>query len=183
MGSNRSTKSYIIIESSHLFRAGEKFSTQIFVCDVCKYLAREVYGFDDYHAIVLFGSTKEDQADRYTRSLERQGVEVMRMNPLQSRVDNDKSFYKPAFYIHRIMNEIPKGSEVVLVGFHNHRYEEILTKYGEGYKLHVAAFSTRTTSGDWMRIPEHWSQMCMSVTELDSRVDLIKEEFYRSKRT
>lgn len=179
----RSVKNYIIIESSHLFRAGEKFGTQFFVIDVVNYLAREVYEFQGgYHTIVLFGSTKEDQAIRYTRSLTKNGIEVIRMNPVDSRVEEGKKFYKPSLYLHKIFHEIPQDSNVVLVGFHNHRYEEILQKYGMDQTIHVAAFTTMTAQGDWMRIPEGWSELAASCRELDGYVDFIKEEYYKSKK-
>jgi hypothetical protein len=179
---NRSVKNYVVIESSHLFRAGEKFSTQFFVVDVANYLAREVYGFEGGHqTIALFGSTKEDQALKYIQSLTRHGIEVMRMNPIDSRSNNGKKFYKPLLYLHKIFHEIPLNSRVALVGFHNHRYEEILTKYQGKHEIHVSAFSTSTSRGDWMKIPEHWKRLCASCMELDSHVDLIKEEFHHSK--
>jgi hypothetical protein len=179
----RSVNNYIIIESSHLFRAGEKFGTQFFVVDIASYLSREVYHFEGpSQTIVLFGSTKEDQALRYIRSLTKNGIEVIRMNPVDSRVEEGKKFYKPTLYLHRIFHEIPAGSRVVLIGFHNHRYSEILEKYGASHEVHVAAFTTRTSKGEWMHIPENWSEMAASCKELDSYVEYFKEEYHLLKK-
>lgn len=176
-------KNYIIVESSHLFRAGEKFGTQFFVVDVAAFLAREVYKFDGpYQTIVLFGSTKEEQAVRYIRSLTKAGVEVIRMNPVDSRAEQGRKFYKPSLYLHKIFHEIPQGSNVALVGFHNHRYEEILSKYSPDHKIHVAAFATKTGKGEWMRIPEEWEGVAVTCTDLDPYADLFKEEFHKAKR-
>jgi hypothetical protein len=179
----RTVSNYIIIESSHLFRAGEKFGTQFFVVDIASYLSREVYQFEGpFQTIVLFGSTKEDQAIRYIRSLTKNDVEVIRMNPVDSRVDPGKKFYKPTLYLHKIFHEIPLGSKVVLIGFHNHRYSEILEKYSETHEIHVAAFTTRTAKGEWMQIPEDWSGLAASCKELDGYAEYFKEEYHRLKR-
>jgi hypothetical protein len=178
---DRSAKNYILIESSHLFRAGEKFGTQLFVADVASYLYK-LYGFQGpSQSIVLFGSTKEEQAIRYIRSLAKNHIEVVRMNPIESKVNSLKKYYKPVFYLHQILHEIPRGSRVILVGFHNHRYEEILVKHSANHEIHVAAFATSTTRGDLMHIPEGWSELCSSCIELDSHVDLIKEEYLSTK--
>jgi hypothetical protein len=179
---SRTVNKYIIIESSHLFRAGEKFGTQFFVIDIASYLSREVYKFEEpFQTIVLFGSTKEDQAIRYIRSLTKNGIEVIRMNPVDSRVEEGKKFYKPTLYLHRIFHEIPPGSEVVLIGFHNHRYTEILEKYAESYKIHAAAFTTKTSKGEWMFIPEEWADLTVSCLNLDSCVEYFKEEYHKQK--
>ena len=110
---NRLHKNYVIVESSHLFRAGEKYGTQFFVSDVASLLVREVYHFSEpYQVIVLFGSTKEEQALRYVKSLTKAGIEVIRMNPVNSREGG--KYYKPVLYLHRIFHEIPKGSKTNL---------------------------------------------------------------------
>lgn len=169
---------YIIIESSHLFRAGEKFSTQLFVIDVSSYLAREVYRFQATHqTMVLFGSVKKEQADKYVKSLIKQNIDVIKMDPVVSTVDKSHVYYKPIPYLQGIFSHIPRKSTVVMVGFHNHRYEEILIQYKNTYNIHVAAFSTQTAKGEYMQIPRHWDRLCCSCRDLDYHIDGIKTEF------
>src|SRR5271166_2895736 len=125
-----------LVEASHLFRAGDKYSTQFFVCDVVNFLKRSFFPDEDSHTIVLHGSTKEDQAKRYSAALERHGVRVIRMSPIPSLNGTGKHFYKPTYYIHQMMGkDIAPGSSVVLVGFHNSRYLTFLQKYHAGFNI------------------------------------------------
>ena len=132
-----------IIEASHLFRSGDKFQTQFFVVDVVNYLKRTYYNnTEDFSTIVLHGSTKDEQAERYTAALERYGVKVVRMRPIASIAGGNKVFYKPTWYLHKMMgHEIPKSSELMLVGFHNSRYLAFLQKYEKDFSFSMAAFS------------------------------------------
>lgn len=173
-----------IIESSHLFRAGSKFQTQFFVMDVVNLLNRTYFqDTADVKVYALHGSVKNEQAERYTAALERFNVKVIRMKPIASVVGADRVFYKPMFYVHHMMGTtIPKGSHVVLVGFHNPRYKEFLEKYYSDFKLSVAAFATPSKKQGIMYIPEDFKPMLEYAIPLDEHVQEIKAEFKR-KRT
>ena len=174
---------FFIIEASHLFRAGDKFKTQFFVLDVVNFLRRTHFP-GEAHTIVLHGSTKEDQAARYASALERHGVKVIRMNPIPSKSAGAKVFYKPTFYLHNMLGtDIPKGSTLVFIGFHNSRYTQFLEKYHKDYKLHIAAFATPSKRQGTMRIPKEFAPFVGSSIDLDPHADAIKAEFRRGNRT
>jgi hypothetical protein len=170
---------FYIVEASHLFRAGEKFKTQFFVMDVVNFL-RHTYFPGEAHTIVLHGSTKEDQAKRYAQALERHGVKVIRMTPIPSKSGSSRWFFKPTYYIHGMMGkEIPVGSQIVLIGFHNSRYSEFLKKYRDSYKISIAAFSTPSKHQGVMRIPAEFIPYVEQAIDLDPFTDNIKAEFRR----
>jgi hypothetical protein len=173
-----------VIEASHLFRSGAKFQTQFFVMDVVNFLRRKFFdGTEDFHVIVLHGSTKKDQAERYAAALERFDVKVIRMTPIASIVGADRVFYKPTFYLHKMMgNEIPKGSHLVLIGFHNVRYGAFLAKYHTDYRLSLAAFTTPSKKLGMMGIPKEFNPYLQHSISLDEWVPDIKAEFKRSRK-
>lgn len=152
--------------------------------DVVNFLRRTKFPDGESKTIVLHGSTKEDQAARYAGALERHGVKVVRMNPIPSKSGAEKVFYKPTFYIHAMFgNEIPLGSTVVFIGFHNSRYKEFFEKYHKDYNLHIAAFSTPSKRQGVMRIPAEFSPFMGSCIDLDSHAAAIKAEFRLHKST
>jgi hypothetical protein len=172
---------FYIIEASHLFRAGDKFKTQFFVMDVVNFL-RHTFFPGEASTIVLHGSTKEDQAQRYAQALERHGIKVIRMHPIPSKSGSDRVYYKPTYYIHAMMGkEIPVGSTIVLIGFHNARYLDFLKKYRDSYKISIAAFSTPSKHLGVMRIPAEFSSYVEQALDLDPHADAIKAEFKRGR--
>lgn len=170
-----------ILEASHLFRAGDKYHTQFFVMDVVNFLRRKVYDFSDtFQVVVLHGSVKAEQAERYSAALERFGVKVVRMKPIASIVGADRHYFKPTWYMHRMMGtEIPVGSDIMLIGFHNPRYRAFLQRYSPEYTLSMAAFTTPSRRTGWMGIPEDFSPYLKSSLNLDDFVEEIKAEFKR----
>ena len=170
---------WIIVEASHLFRSGDKFQTQFFVMDVVNYLKRKFYNdTEDFHTVVLHGSTKDEQAERYTAALERYDVKVIRMRPIASVAGANKVYYKPTWYCHKLMgHDIPKGSNVLLVGFHNPRYLTFLQKYAQDYNLSVAAFVTPSKKMGMMEIPKEFTPFLKQTINLDEHVTEIKAEF------
>lgn len=172
---------YFIVEASHLFRAGEIHASQLYVIDVVNYLARECFKSEVGGAWVLFGSTKDAQADKYTQAVEKTGVKVVRMTPIDSRITPGSKFYKPTTYLQGIVDQLPKGAEVCLVGFHNNRFEEVLTKYKGTYRLSLGAFTTKSKSHNDMRIPEHFEPLLEHMINLDDHIDGIKNEYKRTK--
>lgn len=174
---------YYIVEASHLFRAGDKFQTQFFVLDVVNFLQHEyLTAFPDAgeaKTVVLHGSVKDEQAERYSSALERHNVKVIRMKPIDSMVGG-KVYYKPTWYMHRMMGtEIPEGSHVVLIGFHNPRYLSFLEKYAHQYAISMAAFTTPSKKQGWMTIPESFTPYLVKAIDLDKYVVQIKAEFKR----
>lgn len=169
-------ETFFIVEASHLFRAGELFSAQLYVVDVVKYLAK-MFDTTSSGSWVLFGSTKELQAEKYTAAVEKSGTTVIRMTPIDSRLNIGSKFYKPATYLHEIFKELPPGSQVVLVGFHNTRFEDILLKYKTRFLISMAAFTTKSKAGMDMKIPDHFSPLLHRSICLDNHVDGIKGEF------
>jgi hypothetical protein len=176
-------KTTFVVESSHLFRSGDKFQTQFFVMDVVKFLKRKFWDdTEDVQVIVLHGSTKNEQAERYATALERFDIKVIRMQPIASLVGEGRVFYKPMFYVHRMMGtDIPKGSQVVLIGFHNSRYKAFLDKYHNDFKLSMAVFSTPSKKQGEMKIPEDFKPLLQHSISLDEYVSEIKSEFKRRK--
>lgn len=176
------TKTFVIVEASHLFRAGDKFQTQFFVIDVVKYLVRDFFPNGEHQAIVLHGSVKDEQANRYAQALERTGIKCIRMTPIDSKVGQGKSFYKPTWYLHQMMGtDIPAGSNVVLVGFHNPRYITFLQKYAKDFKLSMAAFTTPSRKNGDMTIPTEFHGLLVHTINLDAHVSEIKAEFKRKQ--
>ena len=172
----------IAIEASHLFRAGDQFQTQFFVMDVANYIKRTFFDdTDDFSVVVLHGSTKEEQGDRYASALERFAVKVIRMRPIASVTGDNRVYYKPTYYLHKMMGtDIAKGSSLVLVGFHNPRYLSFLQKYHTDYELSMAAFGTPSKQGT-MQIPEEFKTYLKHMIYLDEHVQGIKSEFKRKK--
>lgn len=170
---------YFIVEASHLFRAGEIHSTQLYVIDVVNYLSREIFHSTPDKSWVLFGSTKESQAEKYSQAVERTGVKVIRMTPIDSRITPGSKFYKPSVYIHSICEEIPPGSDVVLVGFHNTRFEDLIKKYRTRFNLSLCAFTTHSKSMNDMTIPEHFIPLLKYAIKLEDHIDGIKSEYRR----
>ncbi len=172
-----------VIEASHLFRSGDKFQTQFFVMDVVNFLKREFFdNTEDFHVVVLHGSTKDEQAERYTAALARFKVKVVRMNPIASIVGADKVYYKPTYYLHKMMgHDIPVGSHVVLIGFHNPRYLTFLQKYDKDYNFSIAAFTTPSKKQGWMQIPEEFKPFLKNSVNLDDHVGAIKAEFKKNR--
>lgn len=173
---------FYIVEASHLFRAGEIHSAQLYVVDVVNYLSREMFHSPE-KSWVLFGSTKESQADKYIQAVERTGVKVVRMDPIDSRITPGSKFYKPSVYIHSIFEEIPVGSEVVLIGFHNTRFEDLIKKYRVHYQLSLCAFTTRSKSMNDMAIPEHFVPLLKHAIKLEDHIEGIKSEYKRLQET
>jgi|ERR1700739_42095 len=173
-----------IIEASHLFRSGDKFQTQFFVMDVVNFLKRKFFdNTEDFKVVVLHGSTKDEQADRYTAALERFDVKVVRMKPIASIVGANKVYYKPTWYCHRLMgHQIPIGSDVVLVGFHNPRYLTFLEKYHKDFNLSLAAFTTPSKKQGWMTIPVEFAPFLKYSIDLDEHVNDIKAEFKKKPK-
>jgi CTP:phosphocholine cytidylyltransferase-like protein len=172
---------FFIIEASHLFRAGEIYSTQLYVVDVINYIATEVLNVPVDQSWVLFGSTKENQAEKYIAAVERNGIEVIRMVAIDSRINLGSKFYKPSVYLESIMNSVPVGSDIVLVGFHNNRFEDLFRKYSASLNLHLCAWTTRSKSMNDMKIPDHFKAFLKSAISLDNHVDGIKDQ-YRKQR-
>jgi hypothetical protein len=172
---------FCIVEASHLFRAGEIHSAQLYVVDVVNYLAREVFHETVEKSWVLFGSTKESQADKYVQAVERTGVKVIRMAPIDSRITPGSKFYKPSTYLHSIFDELPEGSHVVLIGFHNTRFEDLLKKYQGTYEISLCAFTTKSKSQHDMKIPEHFATLLKHSVSLDTHVNGIKAEYRKPK--
>lgn len=175
-------KTFFIVEASHLFRAGDKFRTQFFVMDVVNFLKRKFFPEGEFETIVLHGSVKEKQAVKYTNALERHGVKVIRMKPIASQIGADKVYYKPTFYLHTMMGtDIPKGSRIVLIGFHNPRYKNFLDKYHQDFTFSLAAFETPSKKQGVMRIPENFKPLLEQAIDLDVCVTEIKAEFKYNK--
>ena len=174
-----------IIEASHLFRSGDKFQTQFFVMDVVNFLKRKFFdNTEDFKVVVLHGSTKDEQANRYTAALERFGVTVIRMKPIASVVGENRVYYKPTWYMHKMMgHEIPMGSDVVLIGFHNPRYLTFLDKYAKDFSLSMAAFTTPSKKQGWMQIPAEFLPLLKHAINLDEHVNDIKAEFKKKAKT
>lgn len=173
---------YYIVEASHLFRAGDKFQTQFFVLDVVNFIQHEYFAPDvETHTTVLHGSVKDEQAKRYAAALERHNVNVIRMKPIESMTEG-KWYFRPTYYIHRMMGtEIPKGSKIVMVGFHNPRYLEFIKKYHEDFEISMAAFTTPSKKQGWMTIPESFTPCLVKAIDLDKYVAPIKAEFKRNQ--
>jgi len=175
-------KTWMIFEASHLFRAGDKFKTQFFVMDVVNFLRHNYFPDNEVKVVVLHGSIKEEQAVRYAQALENHGVKVIRMNPIPSKSGNSRWFFKPTYYCHKLFaNEIPKGSTVVFIGFHNSRYRDFLEKYHKDYDLSLAAFDTPSKHRGIMTIPEVFYPLLRNVIKLDKHVLDIKAEFKHAK--
>jgi len=175
-------KVFFIVEASHLFRAGDKYHTQFFVTDVAHFLQHHYFPTSVAKTIVLHGSVKDDQAARYAASLTRHGVQVIRMRPIASGISPDKWFFRPTYYVHRMMGvEIPKGSSVILVGFHNPRYQKFLSQYFRDFNLHMAAFTTPSKREN-MGIPDSFKPFLKSMIPLDPYVSEIKAEFHAKGR-
>ena len=172
---------YYIVEASHLFRAGEIFSAQLYVVDVVNYLNREVFRAEKGGSWVLFGSTKDLQAEKYTAAVEKTGTKVIRMTAIESRLNIGGIFYKPAVYLHEIFAELPAGSEIVLIGFHNTRFEDILLKYKNKFIISMCAFTTKSKNGSDMRIPQHFLPLLRKAVVLDNHVDGIKSEYEKAR--
>lgn len=173
---------YYIVEASHLFRAGDKFQTQFFVVDVVGFLNREYFDSRESKTIVLHGSVKAEQADRYAAALERHDVRVIRMKPIASMTGNGKWYFKPTWYCHRMMGtDIPKGNRVVLVGFHNPRYKTFIEKYVKDFEISMAAFKTPSKKQGWMSIPEDFKPLLKHAIDLDECAAKIKAEFRRNR--
>jgi len=176
------SKTFFIVEASHLFRAGDKFQTQFFVMDVINFLKRKFFENAASAVIVLHGSIKEEQAKKYIQALERHGVKVIRMRPIQSKVGEGRVYYKPTYYLHQMMGrEIPPGSHIVFIGFHNPRYRAFLLKYSKSFKFSMAAFTTPSRKQGWMTIPEDFKTLLSSAIILDDYVADIKAEFKHKK--
>jgi len=175
-------KVFFIIEASHLFRAGDKYHTQFFVTDVVHFLQRHYFPTSVAKTIVLHGSVKDDQAARYAASLTRHGVQVIRMRPIASAISAEKWFFRPTYSSHKMMGtEIPKGSQVVLIGFHNSRYLTFLQKYAKDFKLGMAVFHTPSKRLGEMHIPKEFEPYLKRMIDLDKHVDAIKAEFHKEK--
>lgn len=172
---------YFVVEASHLFRAGEIHAAQLYVIDVINYLAREVFDTPVTHSWVLFGSTKESQAEKYVAAVERVGVKVIRMTPIDSRIVPGNKFYKPSTYLHEIFAGLPTGSQVVLVGFHNTRFEDLLKRYQRQFRISLCAFTTKSKTNNDMKIPEHFVTLVSKAVNLDEHVSGIKAEYKRAK--
>lgn len=176
-------KTFFVLEASHLFRAGDKFETQFFVMDVVNFLRHKFFAEGEIETIVLHGSIKEEQAVKYSSALERHGVKVIRMKPIASTIGSQKWFFKPTWYLHRMMGtDIPKGSNVVLIGFHNPRYKSFLEKYAKDFRLSVAAFTTPSKKQGMMTIPEEFFPYLKESIQLDEHVPAIKAEFKRKSK-
>jgi hypothetical protein len=171
---------YFVIEASHLFRAGDKHKTQFFVADVASYVQHKYFPDQITKIIVLHGSVKQEQGDRYAAALERHDIKVIRMKPIESHTAG-KWYFKPAWYMHQMMGtNIPEGSDVVLVGFHNIRYLKFLEKYAKTFKLHVAAFATPSRSQGLMSVPDEFKPYLGNLIDLDADVPGIKAEFQKA---
>ncbi len=173
---------YYIVEASHLFRAGDKFQTQFFVLDVVNFIQHEFFAdAGEAKTVVLHGSVKDEQAERYAAALERHNVKVVRMKPIDSMIKG-KWYFKPTWYMHKMMGiEIPTGSPVVLIGFHNPRYLSFIEKYAKDFKLSTAAFCTPSKKQGWMGIPSDFVPHLEHAINLDEHVTEIKAEFKRLK--
>jgi hypothetical protein len=176
-------KLFFIVEASHLFRAGDKYSTQFFVMDVVHFLQHQYFPKGEAKTIVLHGSVKDVQATRYASSLERHGAQVIRMKPIASAVSAEKFYYKPTWYCHRLLgNEIPKGSTLVLIGFHNLRYRTFIEQYHKDYNISIAAFGTPSKKQGIMKIPAEFKSLVKQAIDLDDHVTAIKAEFKKSAK-
>ncbi len=175
-------KVFFIVEASHLFRAGDKYNTQFFVMDVVHFLQHQYFPKGEAKTVILHGSVKDAQATRYAASLERHGAQVIRMKPIASAVAAEKWYFRPTFYIHKMMGkEIPKGSTIVLIGFHNPRYLSFLKQYAKDYRLHMAAFATPSKKQGEMHIPADFKPYLKNAIDLDEHVTAIKAEFRPKK--
>lgn len=170
---------HFVIEASHLFRAGEIHSAQLYVIDVVNYLGSKILNAPVEKSWVLFGSTKNIQAEKYIQAVERTGINVIRMTAIDSRITPGSKFYKSSNYLQEIFNELPKGSHVCLVGFHNTRFEDLLKAYAKDYKISLAAFTTKSKSNNDMKIPPQFFQYLHKVVVLDQHVDGIKSMYVK----
>lgn len=93
-----------------------------------------------------------------------------------------KWFFKPTWYLHRMVGtDIPKGSDIVLVGLHNPRYITFLEKYAKDFRLNMAAFTTPSKKHGWMTVPTEFAPFLAQVIDLDKFVAEIKSEFKRHR--
>lgn len=174
---------YYIVEASHLFRAGDKHKQQIFVLDVVNYVQATYFPGTESKVVVLHGSVKDEQATRYAAALERHGVKVVRMKPIASQSGEGKWYFKPTWYMHKMMGtDIPAGSNVVLIGFHNPRYRAFLQKYAPEFHLSLAAFTTPSKKQGFMGIPEDFAPLLTNTIPLDAHVADIKAQFKGKKK-
>jgi hypothetical protein len=79
------------------------------------------------------------------------------------------------------MEEIPAGSEVVLIGFHNTRFEDFLKKYQGKVKFSVCAFTTRSKSQNDMKIPDQFLPLLHRAVKLEDHIEGIKAEYKKLK--
>ncbi len=173
---------YYVVEASHLFRAGDKFQTQFFVLDVVNFIQHQFFADGgEAKTVVLHGSVKDEQADRYAAALERHNVKVIRMKPIDSMIKG-KWYFRPTWYIHKMLGtDIPEGSSIVLIGFHNPRYLTFLEKYAKDFKISMAAFTTPSKKTGWMTIPAEFAKYLAQAIDLDKFVTEIKAEFKRKR--
>lgn len=175
-------ETFYIVEASHLFRAGDKYHTQFFVLDVTQFIEHHYFPKNSGKTIVLHGSVKDTQAAKYAAALERRGVTVIRMRPIPSAVSKEKVYYKPTWYLHKMMGtDIPKGSHIVFVGFHNPRYITFLEKYAKDYKFSMAAFHTPSKKQGEMHVPAEFKSYLKEIIDLDEHVEKIKDVFRKKK--
>jgi hypothetical protein len=73
--------------------------------------------------------------------------------------------------------EIPTGSNVVLIGFHNPRYLTFLQKYHNDFKLSMATFTTPSRKNGDMTIPTDFHPLLIHAINLDSHIAEIRAEF------
>lgn len=172
---------YFIVDASHLFRAGDLYASQIYVIDVVNYLCQNVFNCTMKDTWVLFGSTKDSQSKSYTQAVEKTGIHVVRMVPIDSRVHPGSKFYKPSMYLHPLFEVIPKGSQVIFIGFHNTRFEDLFRSYTKDYHLSLCAFTTKSRSNHDMAIPEKFHQILERTICLDNHIDGIKALYAQTR--
>jgi hypothetical protein len=149
--------------------------------DVVHFLQHQYFPKNIAKTIVLHGSIKEPQAARYAASLERHGVQVIRMRPVASAVNIEKFYFRPTYYLHKMMGrEIPKGSMLVFIGFHNPRYLKFLQQYAKDFSFSMAAFHTPSKQGD-MHIPAEFKPYLKNAVDLDEHIAKIQAEFRKKK--
>ena len=106
------------------------------------------------------------------------------MKPIASAVSSGKFYYKPTWYCHRLLGkEIPKGSTLVLIGFHNPRYRVFIEQYHKDYNISIAAFGTPSKKQGIMKIPAEFKSLVKQAIDLDEHVVAIKAEFNSAKRS
>lgn len=171
-------KLYFIVEANHLFKASSKINKQIYVVDVVKYLERVWLKRRAKMSYSIYGAFNQDQSLKYVEAMSKCGIVTVDMKPQKSE-DGAQIFFDTQDYLNKLIGAIPKGSSIVLIGFHHKKFMSIYEAVHKDYKLNIASFITQSQSGGLVSIPREFSEKGLVVGRffLDSHTDNIIKEF------